>query len=395
MRKLTTIARAILLLAATTPVVGADAPAQPKHVFTSDVLFWSQARREADFQRMEDLSEGHVVAAGGPVRALPLGRPLNITITTGGTHQSLDEFMDANRTGGVLVIQDGRVRLERYKLGFGPGKRWTSFSVAKSITSTLVGAAVKDGYIASLDDRASKYLPILKGGGYDGVTVRQILTMTSGVKWNEDYSDPKSDVAQLFLPSPPGVDRTLVYMSGRPREATPGTRWNYNTGETNLIGRIVAAAIHKPLAGYLSEKIWRPFGMETNAAWLTDELGQETGGCCLSVTLRDYGRIGLFVLADGKVGGNHVVPDWWFAAATHKQVDIGDPGHGYGYQWWTDDVGTVNALGIFGQAIHIDPKRHLVVVMVGAWPRPVGEPYESAQSALFRAVEEAVDAPRN
>ena len=216
--------------------------------------------------------------------------------------------------------------------------------------------------------------------------------MSSGVKWNEDYSDPKSDVAQLFLPSPPGVDRTLVYMSSRPREATPGTRWNYNTGETNLIGRIVAAAIHKPLAGYLSEKIWRPFGMETNAVWLTDELGQETGGCCLSITLRDYGRIGLFVLADGKVGDDRVVPDGWFAAATHKQVDIGDPGHGYGYQWWTDDVGTVNALGIFGQAIHIDPKRHLVVVMVGAWPRPVGEPYETAQTALFKAVEEAVDA---
>ena len=159
----------------------------------------------------------------------------------------------------------------------------------------------------------TRYIPDLAGGGYDGVTVRQLLTMTSGVKWNEDYTDPKSDVARMFSePVPAGQDPTVAYMKKLPRETAPGTKWVYKTGETNLIGVLVERATKKTLADYLSEKMWKPWGMERDAFWMVNPAGHEVSGCCLSVSLRDYARMGLFALS----GGKGVVPDGWFAAAT-------------------------------------------------------------------------------
>src|SRR5262249_44815784 len=155
------------------------------------------------------------------------------------------------------VLVDGRVRLERYGLGHGPAGRWTSFSMAKSLTSTLVGAATRDGFIHSVDDPVTRYIAGLRGSAYEGVSIRQLLTMTSGVRWNEDYADLKSDVA-LFYETPPdeGFDATVSYMRKLPREAPAGEKWLYKTGETNLIGVLVEEATHRKLADYLSEKIW-------------------------------------------------------------------------------------------------------------------------------------------
>ena len=252
---------------------------------------------------------------------------------------------------------------------------------------------MKDGYIKSIDDPVTRYIPGLKGSAYEGVSIRQVLTMTSGVKWNEDYTDPKSDVAQFYTVKPdPGMDPTVSYMRKLPREAPPGTKWVYKTGETNLIGVLVTSATHKSLSDYLSEKIWKPYGMEEDGAWMVDERGQESGGCCLSVSLHDYGRMGLFMLGGGVAGGGAVLPDGWIAAATRKQADVVTPGHGYGYQWWTDDDGDFNAYGIFGQAIHIDPKRRLVVVISSAWPHATDHDLQAQRAALFAAVAKAVDA---
>ncbi len=383
----------VILGAATAGAEGprpAAAPALPP--FDAQTLFWSQAQREAGFPHMETLYASHTVKRGAHVHPLPAGKPLALTIEVDGKALSPEQYMAAQKTAGLLVIQDGRIRLERYALGYGPTGRWTSFSVAKSFTSTLVGAAIRDGYIQSVDDPVVRYIPGLKGSAYDGVSIRQVLTMTSGVKWNENYVDPKSDVAQLFTVKPdPGVDPTVSYMRKLPRESAPGTKWVYKTGETNLIGVLVAAATHKTLADYLSEKIWRPFGMEEDAAWLVDDRGQESGGCCLSVSLHDYGRMGLFMLGGGMAEGKPVLPDGWIAAATRKQADIGEPDLGYGYQWWTVDDGSYNAIGIYGQAIHIDPRRRLVVVISSAWPHAVGPAEQAARLALFIAVAKAVD----
>ena len=390
---LTALAAAMSVIALSGAGAETAAPQIARPHVAAEVLFWTQAQREAGFPHMETIFPIHIVKRGDHVHPLPVGKPLAVSVTVNGQTHGIDAFMAAQKNAGVLVIQDGKIRLEKYALGYGPDGRWTSFSVAKSFTSTLVGAAIKDGYIQSIDDPIVRYIPGLKGSAYEGVSIRQVLTMTSGVRWNEDYTDPKSDVAQFYTVKPePGIDATVSYMRKLPREAAPGTKWVYKTGETNLIGVLVTAATHKTLADYLSEKVWRPYGMEEDGAWMVDERGQESGGCCLSVSLHDYGRMGLFMLGGGVAGGGAVLPDGWIAAATRKQADVGTPGHGYGYQWWTDDDGDFNAYGIFGQAIHIDPKRRLVVVISSAWPHATDHDLQAQRAALFAAVAKAVDA---
>ncbi|EHP39608.1 beta-lactamase [Cupriavidus basilensis OR16] len=359
----------------------------------TNMLFWTQDQRDARFRQIEKFAPGNVVAAGGAVRELPKGTAFPETLTVGGKPLTMDAYMAAQRHAGLIILQDGKVRFERYALGFGPQERWTSFSVAKSLASTLVGAAVKDGYLKSIDDPITRYIPELGGSGYDGVTIRQVLTMTSGVKWNEDYADPKSDVA-LFndVKAEPGMDVTVSYMRKLPREAAPGSKWVYKTGETNLIGVLVSKATGKTLSAYLSEKIWKPYGMAADAIWVTNASGNEISGCCISARLSDYARFGQFILEGGIAAGKPVLPANWLASATTKQADIGVPGRGYGYQWWTYDDGSVAAQGIFGQGIFIDPKRKLVIASNGDWPKATMPDSAGPQrQAFYKAVQAAVD----
>lgn len=352
----------------------------------AEILFWSQAQRDANFPAMERMFPGHVTPASA--RPLALVEGASIVDAMGG-EGALETHLDAHNVAGLIVVQDGKVRLERYARGYGPEGRYTSFSVAKSLTSTLVGAAVRDRLIESVDDPLTRYLPELKGSAYDGVSVEQVLTMTSGVKWNEDYTNPESDVAKMYRDPPqPGVDQTIAYLATLPREAAPGTKWVYKTGETNLIGVLVTRVTGKTLAAYAGEKIWGPFGMERELFWMQDAGGQGIGGCCLSASLRDYARIGMFVIA----GGRGVVPDGWFAKATRKQAETGRPGSGYGYQWWTNDDGSFQAQGIFGQLIFIDPARKLVVAMSGAWPRATDPVLGRERAAFVQRIRAAVDA---
>lgn len=355
----------------------------------SDVLFWTVPQRDAAFRvldRLPLLAKSHVVPASGTPSALPTGAPLKLTT-------DVDAYMAGQRSAALLVVQDGKLRLERYGLGFDGAGRWTSFSVAKSFTSTLVGAAVKDGFIKSLDDKVSLYIPDLKGSAYDDVSVRQLLTMTSGVKWNEDYNDPKSDVA-LFNKQKPedGVEALVSYMRKLPRAAPAGTRWLYSTGETNLVGTLVQRATKKPLATYLAEKVWGPAGMEQQATWLLSKTGQEIGGCCVQAASRDYARMGQFILNGAMVNDQSIVPDGWWLDATTKRTDIGLPGRGYGYQWWTYDDGSFTARGIFGQGIFIDPKRKLVIVSNANWAGGARDPAAmAARDAFYREVQKAID----
>ena len=377
---------AAVLAASALPAVAADKPPPP-----ASVLFWSQAQKEAGFPKMEAQFPVSTAARGERVQALPAGTPLKVA-QVGGQPFDLAAYMASEKTAGILVLQDGKVRLERYGLGYGPNGRWTSFSVAKSVTSTLVGAAVKDGDIKSLDDKVTRYIPSLRGSAYDQVSVRQLLTMTSGVRWNEDYTDPNSDVALLFsTPPDPGLDSTVSYMRKLPREAAPGSKWVYKTGETNLIGVLVTSATGKSLSAYLSEKIWKPYGMEQDAIWMIDERGQEAGGCCLSMTLRDYGRVGEFLRTGGIGSAGAVLPKDWIAEATRQQAATGDR-FGYGYQWWTEPGGVFNGLGIFGQRLHVDPARKLVVVVSSAWPEATNPARSARQDALIAAIAAQLDA---
>ncbi len=354
----------------------------------ADVLGWAPAQRDAAFRAMDRLpvlaKASHIAASTTPL-PLPPGKPLVIP--------GIDKYLASQRMAGIVILQDGKIRYENYGLGFDAQGRWTSFSVAKSFTSTLVGAAIADGYIKSLDDKVSHYIPDLKGSAYDDVSVRQLLTMSSGVRWNEDYEDPKSDVAQFNdAPPDPGVDATVSYMRKLPRAHPPGEVWHYNTGETNLIGVLVSSATKQPLARYLHDKIWQPGGMAAEATWLQSKTGQEIAGCCLQAATRDFARFGQFVLNEGPANGAKIVPAGWFAQATTKQKDYGVPGKGYGFQWWTYDDGAVAAQGIFGQGILIDRKRRLVIATNADWTRADEGPEGEAREAFYRQVQALVDA---
>ena len=342
------------------------------------MLFWNDAQRSERFRAMEQWFAGHEVPAAKSPRALPKGAPLSPALKA-----EITALMQSTKTAGVMVLVDGKVVHEEYGLGLKPTDRWTSFSVAKSFTSTLLGAAVKDGFIASLDDPVTKYIPGLAGSAYEGVTVRQLATMTSGVKWNEDYTDPKSDVAQMnrFVVEY-GADAIVAQMKQLPREAEPGVKWVYKTGETNLIGVLVENAVGKPLAEYAQSMIAEPAGFEGGLFWMVDPRGGNIGGCCLSIRLSDYARMGQFALE----GGKGIVPDGWFAEATDSAVDFGTSGFGYGYQWWTYPQGTYGAQGIFGQAITLFPDKKVVFAYVGNWATASGGPERGQFLDLSRKV---------
>jgi CubicO group peptidase (beta-lactamase class C family) len=355
-----------------------------------NVLFWSTPQRDAMFRALDwipFLAKANIIESGDRVFPLPKGEPINIAT-------NVETYMSEQRTAGLVIIQGGNVRLEKYGLDFNAKGRWTSFSVAKSFTSTLVGAAIKDGFIKNIDDKVSDYIAGLQGSVYDDVSIKQLLTMTSGVKWNEDYEDKNSDVARFNEhKAEPGVDVTVSYMRRLSRETPAGRQWVYKTGETNLIGVLVSSATNKKLSDYLSEKIWAPFGMEQNASWLLGSTGHEIGGCCIQASTRDFARFGLFILGGAIADGNAVLPAGWLAAATTKRADIGYAGKGYGYQWWTYDDGSFAAQGIFGQGIFIDPKRQLVIASNSNWPKATDRNTVGAQrEAFYKSVQAAVDA---
>ena len=315
------------------------------------------------------------VARDGHVHALPAGKPLTPRWNDG---TSLAGYMKTYGVVGVMVLQHGRVRLERYAHGFGPKQRWTSFSVSKSVTSMLLGVALKRGDIRSLSDPLERYIPELRGSAYAKVTVRQLLTMTSGVRWNEDYSDPKSDVSQMYRSACRGHEaHVLPYLAGLPRAYPAGRHWHYNTAETDLLGVLVQRATHRSLAALLSQSVWKPYGMAADAYWLTDECsGNNTGGSGL----------GQFMLDGGRIDGRAVLDRRWMDNGLRTQQDIGEPGRGYGYQWWTYDDGSYAAIGIFGQLIHVDPARDLVIVQLANWPAALSDKLIMARQAFVEAV---------
>ena len=298
--------------------------------------------------------------------------------------------MEAYNVSGVLVLKDGKVVLERYGLGRKPDDRWTSFSVAKSVTSTLVGAAIQDGKIKSLDDPGHRLHPRAEG---------------LGLRRRHRPPDPDDELGRevergLHRPQvrrgpgrrpvlEPGVNPMVSYMRRLPRANPPGTKFNYNTGETDLVGVLVSKAIGKSLAQYASEKIWKPYGMEQDAIWMVDPAGQERGGCCISMTLRDYAPRGPVHAGGGKAGGKQIVPAGWIAEATRRRSTTAPRAAGYGYFWWIARGGAYEASGIFGQSITTFRDERLIIVINSAWPTATGRELSVARIAFINAVRAA------
>lgn len=346
-------------------VDGSQAPPAVLPQGGAGVLTWTPEQQQWGYKNMEQMNPSRLIKRGRWVRVLPTAAlQIDPKFVVDGKAYDTASYMRDFRASGVLVLKNGKIILERYGLGRQPRDRWTSFSVAKSITSTLIGAAIKDGKIKGLDDPVTAYIPQLLGSAYEGVTVRQLITMTSGVKWSENYTDPNSDVAKEGLTLiEPGVNPVVSYMRGLPREAAPGSKFVYKTGETDLAGILLSNAVGEPLSEYLSEKIWKPYGMEQDGIWSEDLAGHERGGCCMSMTLRDYARFALFTMDQGATGAGHVLPEGWMQDATRAHVS--EPP--YGYFWWLTPGG-YEAHGIFGQSLSVFPGEGLVIVINSAWP---------------------------
>ena len=345
------------------------------------ILFWKPAEQLVGYKNVDRIAPTRKVDAQANARVLPAGEPLGaVSYEVDGKSFDTNGFVEHNHVVGLIVIKGGKVVLERYERGNDEKTRWISFSVTKSIVSLLVGAAVKDGRIGSVKDPVTKYLPDLAGTAYDGVTVENVLQMASGVEWNEDYADPESDVGKTARFT---AKQHISYLAAKPRAAEPGKKFNYNTGETHLVGAVLRSAIGGDLAPYLSKKIWQPYGMDTDAVWPTLEKdGAEHGGCCLAATLRDYGRLGMFTLANGKLDdGTEVLPADWMKMSTTPSE--GYPG--YGYLWWLKS-GTYSAAGIFGQAIFVSPQDDLVIATHSMWPKAVGKEFSAHRAGFFTAV---------
>ena len=309
---------------------------------------------------------------------------------------TLDRYLDLNRVTGLLVLQDGSIRYERYLHGNTAATRWMSMSVAKSITSTLAGAAVHEGRL-SLADPVVKHVAALAGSAYDGATVRDVLMMASGARWNETYTDPGSDRRRLLeaqISQRPGS--AMEVMRSLPRVAKAGTVNNYNTGETQVAGEIVRAAVGKPLATYLHERVWSKVGMEADANWWLDSPdGVEIGGSGFSATLRDYARFGQFILNDGVANGERILPEGWVREATSAKTLEGGAPLAYGYLWWpgTSEAAkrdrAFEAVGIYGQHVYINPAARVVIVVWSAQAKPVGTEVVD-DWAFFEAVVDAL-----
>ena len=386
-------AAALSLTTALAGVAHAQVSVDPtKTVGIASILGWKGEEQAEGYRDIEHIYKTHTIVRGASVHPLPVAaRQIAPTFAFDGKTWTIDAYMRAYRVSGLLVLKDGKIVLEKYALGRKSSDRWTSFSVAKSVTSTLVGAAIQDGKIKSLAEPVTTYIPELKGSAYEGVTVRQMLMMSSGVRWNEDYLDPDSDVAKAGQSvTEAGVNPMVSYLRKLPRENPPGAKFHYNTGETDLVGVLVSKAVGKSLAQYASEKLWKPYGMERDGIWMTDPGGQERGGCCISMTLRDYGRVGLFIAGDGMAGGKQITPPGYIAEATRREIDNGTPAPGgYGYFWWILDNGGYSGIGIFGQSVTLFPKEHLIIVQNAAWPKPGGKELSAARSAMWEGVRAA------
>ena len=358
-------------------------PAAQVHTFrNTHRMFASRTvRRGRDIHRLERV---HV----------PL---LDLCISSRGADHDLYDYLSRNRTAGLLILKRGRLVLEHYEFGNDETTRWLSMSMAKSVSTVLIGAAIQDGYIHSLEDPLTRYLPQLLGSAYEGVSIRHLLQMTSGVRWNDSHTDPMSERRQMLelqIAQQPGA--ILRYVADQPRAAPPGNVWNYSTGETHVVGALLHAATGCWLADYLSEKIWSRLGMEADATWwLEAPMGLEVAGSGISATLRDYGRFGLFVMNDGVIDDQRILPEGWVRESAAPQ-EIGGNRVEYGYMWWpvarkdgsfADQA--LSARGIFGQFLYINVREEVVIVVWSSRSKPKGAE-AILDNDFFNAVVEAL-----
>lgn len=307
--------------------------------------------------------------------------------------QAVDDWIAERDVTALVILKDGEIVYENYFKGTGADDRRISWSMAKSYLSALVGILVDDGTIASLDDPVTQYAPMLRGGAYDGATIRQVLNMASGVTFDEDYLDKRSDINRMGRVLALG-GRMDDFAAGLTETfAPPGRQWQYVSIDTHVIGMVVRGATGRSVIDLLGEKIIEPMGLEQAPYYLTDGTGVAfvLGG--LNLTTRDYARFGQMFLQKGRYDGTQIVPADWIAASTVPTAPTAAGEIGYGYQWWIPQgvaPGTYMARGIYGQYIYIDTDNG-VVIATNAADRNFREPGVNDQNVdIFRTITQSL-----
>jgi CubicO group peptidase (beta-lactamase class C family) len=346
----------------------------------AEVGLFTGAPQHENFARIRDLVPVREMRASSTPSIWPVGPPLDLpeTYVFDGKTRSTESFLAATDTAALLVLVDGHIRHESYRLTGGPDQTWLSMSVAKSFISCLVGIAVDEGHIRSIDDAISDYVPVQPGSAYDGVSIKTVLHMSSGARWNEDYHDKKSDIHQLsvaMMGLRGGLNGFVARMS---KESEPETVCRYNSGETQVLGALIASATGQTVADYMQAKLVDPLGFTTSGYWVTDMRGVEMSYGGLNLTARDFARLGELYRNGGTWNGQRIVSDEWVRASTTIDSPIREAGRpivgthpidlGYGYQWWipAGSSGDFCALGVYNQLVYVDPSAGSTIVKLSA-----------------------------
>ena len=323
-----------------------------------------------NFQHMDERVASRAVERGSDV--LEFGRgdyTLPESFLYDERYYDTEQFLAELVTTGLLVLQDDTVLFERYSHGHSAEGRHIAWSVTKSFVSALFGIASEEGHVPDIAAPVTDYLPELEGSGYDGVPIKDVLQMSSGVGFDEDYGDPFSDINRMGPTMMAGS--LLDFAATLERERPPGTVNHYVSVDTQVLGEILVRATGRDLSDYASEKLWKPLGMEFDGRWLLDGTGMEWAFGGLNVSLRDFARFGWLYLNHGRRGDRQIVPEAWVQASVTPDAPHLMPGPkpgsgpmGYGYQWWipSEPEGDFMALGVYGQMIYVDPKNRLVIV---------------------------------
>lgn len=322
-----------------------------------------------NFQHMDEVFGSRRIEAGGDLLEFASGSyEFPASFTHRGKTFDTQAFLDGLDTTGLLILQDDTLLYERYDHGHTPAGKHIAWSVSKSFVSALLGIAVGDGLIPDLMAPVSDYLPELAGSGYDGVPIKHVLQMSSGVRFNEDYGDPFSDINKMGPAMATGS--LLDFAASLGNEQPSGTKNHYVSVDTQVLGEILVRVTGQDLASYASEKLWKPLGMEFDAYFLVDGTGREWAFGGLNASLRDFARFGWLYANGGARDGRQIVPREWVEASVTPDAPHLMPGKepsarmGYGYQWWipggADDE--FAALGVYGQNIWVDPDAQLVIV---------------------------------
>ncbi|MFZ4555950.1 MAG: serine hydrolase domain-containing protein [Pseudanabaena sp.] len=355
-----------------------------------------------NFRSMESIFPSKPIAKSStPYKLRENIRELNVSYKFGGKSHQMSEMLDRTSTTGILVVKNDVIVYEHYFRGNTANARNTSWSMAKSFISALVGIAIAEGKISSVNDPITKYVPELIDSGYNNVPIKHVLQMSSGVRFNEGYSNPKSDINQLmsklFLHLRP-MDRVIADF---PSEYPSGKKFQYMSLDSHVLGLLLRRATGKSIADYFQEKLWQPLGAESEASWLTDLYGTEITFCGLNATLRDYAKFGLLYLHEGKLNGKQILSEQWVKESITPdrpdlQANATDAkeyaGFGYQYQWWIppDTNGDFVARGHRGQFIYVSPKRQVVIVKTSAAEKSLTSEIRLETIALFRAIADVV-----